>query len=319
MGVLSSIMFAVSVTIGQAEKPVDPSLQELAPLVGTWTGTFDVPEMTIKEADVTYSWSIDGKYLEARWSTRDGKDLGPELFTFDPISKTFRMWGFDPDSFYEATWQIEGKKWTGQYAGTRFTGERTKNSIVLEFEGSSTVAMKFIPEGGDKAIGVGKMTRANKQPASLQHLEAFMKDFGGDWVNESVAEESVGPVKAGEKFTAYHSYKWSPDKESVYLTYSAEFGGKTFDTTKGLVGWDAVKKAVVLRWFDSLGSSGDMIFTKDGQGWKYRWSSTDPNGAEYLWNGTITLDVGIQRVHETNRKIKGEAKPDHELTWKRRS
>ena len=88
---------------------------------------------------------------------------------------------------------------------------------------------------------------------------------------------------------------------------------------KALSAADAIKKALVLRWFDSLGSSGEMTFTKEAQGWKYNWTSTDPSGGEYLWNGTITLDAGIQRVHETDREIKGEAKPDHELTWKRKS
>jgi hypothetical protein len=48
---------------------------------------------------------LDGKYLKANWTTVDGKELGPEWFTWDPIRKTFRMWGFDADNFYEATWQ----------------------------------------------------------------------------------------------------------------------------------------------------------------------------------------------------------------------
>ena len=102
--------------------------------------TFDVPELPVKEAMVTCNWMLDGKYLESRWCKMDGTDLGPELLTWDPINKTIKMWGFDTESFYEATWQIEGKKWTGKYAGTKFTGQPTKDTIVLEFEGDSIVA-----------------------------------------------------------------------------------------------------------------------------------------------------------------------------------
>ena len=40
MGFLSSIILAASVTIGQADKPADPHLQQLAPLVGNLDGDF---------------------------------------------------------------------------------------------------------------------------------------------------------------------------------------------------------------------------------------------------------------------------------------
>lgn len=165
------------------------------------------------------------------------------------------------------------------------------------------------------SLAVGQV----EQPAYRQQLDGWAKGFAGEWVSEFVAEQDVGPVKKGEKFNAYHSYKWSPDKEALYLTYSAEIGGKTFDTTKGIAGWDAVKKAIVVRWFDSLGSTGEFAFTKKGQGWHYTWRSSDADGGEYLWTGTITIESGIQRVHETNRKVKGEARPDQDLTWKRKS
>ena len=162
MGFLSSVLLAASVTIGQADKAADPNLQQLAPIIGSWTVTFDDPEMPVKEARVTYTWMLDGKYIEASWSTLDGKDLGPELITWDPIKKTIKLWGFDTVSFYEATFQIEGKKWTGKYEGTKFTGERTKNTIVLEFKDDSTILTKSYHDGSDKVAGTSKFTRVDK-------------------------------------------------------------------------------------------------------------------------------------------------------------
>ena len=79
-----------------------------------------------------------------------------------------------------------------------------------------------------------------------------------------------------------------------------------------------MKKAVVVRWFDSLGSTGEISFKKDGERWHYNWVSTDADGGEYFWTSTVTIER-----HPTCARygptIKGEAKPDLELTWKRKS
>lgn len=319
MVILYGVLLTASVTMGQADKPADPHLQQLAPIIGDWVATFDVPEMTLKEAKVRYQWILDGRFLEGRWYSMDGKELGPELFTWDPVTESIRMWGFDLESFYDATWQIDGRKWTGDYSATRFTGERMGDRFVLQFEGDSTILLKFIPSGSEQATGAGKFVRDVKQPASLEHLQAFANDFVGNWVGEFVIEDAIGPLKQGDTYTAQHSYTWSPDRESLHLTYSAQAEGQTFDTTKGIAGWDAARQAIVVRWFDSLGSTGELTFAKDGQAWKYDWVSTDGEGQKYTWNSTVTVEGDVQRVHDTNRMIKGEAKPDLHLTWKRKS
>lgn len=322
MGFLSSIVIVASVTITQADKPADPHLQQLAPLVGTWTVDLDLPNFPIKRATVTTKWILGGRYLESRWRKMDGTDLGPEIFTWDPVDNIIKMWGFDSDTFYESMWQIEGTKWTGKYSGTGFVGQRSKSTIVLEFEGDSTIILKAFADGSDEATGSGRFTKAKTGPVerpAQQQLNDWAEDFAGEWFNESVAEEDMGPVKKGDKFDAFHSYTWSPDKEALYLTYSAEFHGQVFDTTKGVAGWDAVRKGVVVRWFDSLGSTGELVFTKKGQNWHYTWASTDAEGGKFSWKGTITFGPGVQRVHDADRMIKGVASPDLHLTWKRKS
>ena len=131
------------------------------PLVGNWDVTFDWPGIPLKEAKVTYRWALGGKYLEARWSKKDGTDLGPELFTWDPVKEGIRMWGFDSESFYEATWRVDGKKWIGKFSGTRFTGEDTKGTIVLEFDKTSSVLLTHTPDGTEKPDGTAKFKRSS--------------------------------------------------------------------------------------------------------------------------------------------------------------
>ena len=155
----TALLLAASMTIGQSGETADPNLKQLTPLVGSWKVTFDWPGMPFDEAKVTYRWKLKGRYLEARWSKTDGTDLGPELFAWDPIKKSIRMWGFDPESFYEATWSFDGKKWAGKFSGTRFTGEETESTIHLEFQNDSSISVQHTPKGADKPRGFAKFTR----------------------------------------------------------------------------------------------------------------------------------------------------------------
>jgi hypothetical protein len=151
-----------------------------------------------------------------------------------------------------------------------------------------------------------------------KHLKAWAEEFAGAWVNESVLEEDVGPMKKGTKFTAYHSFEWSPDKEALFLQYRAEAGGNTFNTTKGIAGWDGSKNAVVVRWFNSLGANGEFSYTAKGQEWTMVWHSTDSEGTESAFIGTTTIAGDRQHIHMTNRKVGEEAKPDRDITWTRK-
>jgi hypothetical protein len=162
MSCLTTLFVATSMALGQTADSVDPNLKQLAPLVGSWNVTFDVPDIPFTEAKVTYKWVMEGKYLEARWSKPDGTYLGPELFVWDPIGKTIRMWGFDPESFYEATWSIEGRKFTGKYTGTRLKGEKTKDTIVLEFESDSSITAKATSDDPQKPGGSFSFTRVSQ-------------------------------------------------------------------------------------------------------------------------------------------------------------
>ena len=150
---------AVSTTFRpMAAEPADANLQQLAPLVGEWHVTFDLPGFPYTETKATYKWILGGRYLEARWYSMDGIELGPELFAWDPVSKVIRMWGFDSETFYEGVWQIDGPRWTSKYAGVRFAGEETKTDVVLEFKGDSEVLATLKSPDPDRP-GTAKFVR----------------------------------------------------------------------------------------------------------------------------------------------------------------
>ncbi len=319
MSIFSTAFLAAAVVIGQAAGPANPHLQQLSPLVGSWTGNIDLPGLPDQNVKVTYQWTLEGKFLEARWQTLDGTDLGPEFFAWDPIHQTIKLWGFDPLSFYVATWHIDGNVWTGKYTGTQHGGDPTDSTIILEFGDDGTLTLKGLAPDSDKTNVFGKLTRVTPTGPGSSLLAAFMEDFGGEWVTEMTAEVGLGPLKQGDKFNAYHAYTWSPDREAAFLTFCGHKDGQVFDNTKGIVGWDPSRKAVVLRWYDSLGATAEMVVRKkEGAIWYFDWDGSDAEGGKYTWTGTITLDAEKRHVRETKRIVKGEARPDRAFTWTRK-
>jgi hypothetical protein len=149
------------VPVAQPEASIEANLKPLARLVGSWNATFDIPDFPFDETKVTYRWVLDGRYLEGRWSTTDGQDLGPELFTWDPAENLVRMWGFDTESFYEATWQLAGDQWIGKYSGTRFSGEKTNTTVSVEFKHADSIHIMFTPEGATEPVGTADLVRVN--------------------------------------------------------------------------------------------------------------------------------------------------------------
>ncbi len=319
MVVFSAAFLAAAAVIGQAGEPANPHLQQLSPLVGSWAGNLDLPGLPNQSVTVTYQWALEGKFLEARWQTLDGTDLGPEFFAWDPSNQTIKLWGFDPLSFYVAIWHIDGKVWTGKYSGTQHGGDPNDSTIILEFGDDDTLTLKGLAPDSDKPNEFGKLTRVTPTVPGSKLLAAFMEDFGGGWVAELTAEAELGPLKQGEKFIAYHAYTWSPDGEAAFLTYRGHKNGEVFDNTKGLVGWDPSRKAVVLRWYDSLGATGEMVVRKkEGAIWYFDWDGVDAEDGKFTWTGTITLDAEKRHVRETNRIVQGKSRPDRTFTWTRK-
>lgn len=143
--------------------PVDANLKKLEPLIGSWDVVFDSPVVSFKEAHVTYRWAMGGRYLEARWTLPDGTYLGPELFVWDPNRQAVRMWGFDVDSFYEATWRIDGTSWTCIFDGWRLAGDRVHSNVEMKFKDDGSIVATFTPVGTQKPDGTVTFRRAHEK------------------------------------------------------------------------------------------------------------------------------------------------------------
>lgn len=145
------------------QPPVDANLKQLERLIGKWDVVFDAPAVPFREAHATYQWAIGGKYLEALWYLPDGTFLGPELFVWDPSREAVRMWGFDTNSFYDATWRIDGARWTCIFDGWQLAGDRVHSAVEMEFKDDGSILATFTPVGSDQPEGTVTFTRPQSE------------------------------------------------------------------------------------------------------------------------------------------------------------
>jgi hypothetical protein len=143
--------------------PVDANLKQLEPLIGAWDVVFDSPVVPFREAHVTYRWAIGGRYLEASWTLPDATYLGPELFVWDPSREAVRMWGFDVDSFYDATWRIDGTRWTCIFDGWRLAGDKVHSTVEMNFRDDGSIVATFTPVGAEQPEGTVTFRRAQEK------------------------------------------------------------------------------------------------------------------------------------------------------------
>ncbi len=103
------------------------------------------PDQIMRYFPGTWEWSReDGSSGNVDWkAVADGKALsGPGFST---------RGGTD---FGLGGWESHGKKWTGSYSGIQLSGEKTKDTLVLEFDGDSTILLTAKPADGDNVEAV---------------------------------------------------------------------------------------------------------------------------------------------------------------------
>ena len=328
----AAVVIAASIIAGQAdgENGIDQNLKALSPLVGSWNVEFEWPDLPVDKAKVTYRWVLNGKYLQAKWGTMDGEDLGPEYFAWDPTKEKIRLWGFDPWSFSKAVWRIDGDVWTGNYTGTKFTGESSKSTITLEFKGGNTVHVTRTPKGSEQPDGTATFVRATPRPdqeaqraADNRYLRIWKEYFQGNWDTKLVeGEDREGRLKVDA--TGTWSCKLSPTE--VCMLFQATSNGSPDSST--VAGYDPKSDA----W-------KEVSFMADGSHLTQFYFATpkelagDPVGkeikgvAEFVYaDGRVESGkIGVQLIsrdkfkyYAVNRKLDGTLQPDLVLIMQRK-
>ena len=132
----------------------------------------------------------------------------------------------------------------------------------------------------------------------LKNLEWMV----GDWASEA-AQSSPVTMHSSCDWTASHSFlirKFSADTKDGMIVAGTE-----------VIGWDPRAKTIRSWTFDSDGSFGESIWTRDGDRWLIKHHGTAADGSDMAVTHVATcLDPNTLTLRSTDRIVNGEKKPD---------
>jgi len=143
------------------ESPEEPSLQELAWLVGSWTFPSDGAE-----ARMVVEWAEGKKYLLCRTTRKQGDETttATQILAVHPSTGAIQSWTFESDgSLGEAVWSRTDKGWRAKVKSVTADGDKATATTVLTPIDENTFTFQSTERtvDGEKVADVGpiKVTR----------------------------------------------------------------------------------------------------------------------------------------------------------------
>jgi uncharacterized protein (TIGR02246 family) len=143
------------------ESPEEPSLRELAWLVGSWTFPSDGAE-----ARMVVEWAEGKKHLLCRTTRRQGDDTttATQILAVHPSTGAIQSWTFESDgSLGEAVWSRTDKGWTAKVKSVTADGDKATATTTLTPIDENTFTFQSTDRtvDGEKVADVGpiKVTR----------------------------------------------------------------------------------------------------------------------------------------------------------------
>jgi uncharacterized protein (TIGR02246 family) len=140
------------------ESPEEPSLRELAWLVGTWTFPSDGAE-----ARMVVEWAEGKKYLLCRTTRKqdDETTTATQILAVHPSTGAIQSWTFESDgSLGEAVWSRDDKGWKAKVKSVTADGDKAAATTILTpvDENSFTFRSTERTVDGEPAEDVGPIT-----------------------------------------------------------------------------------------------------------------------------------------------------------------
>jgi hypothetical protein len=124
-------------------------------------------------------------------------------------------------------------------------------------------------------------------------LKEWAEAFTGVFTYETTTALAIeGVCEKGESYEACSSTEWIQENVALVKKNTHKVKGKVIATGVELIGWDAVKGAIVTSEVDSLGSRLNGVITKRGDQWIGRAQGTLGDGRKVQVTSTITIEDG---------------------------
>ena len=137
------------------ESPEEPSLRELAWLVGSWTFPSDGAE-----ARMVVEWAEGKKHLLCRTTRKqdDETTTATQILAVHPSTGAIQSWTFESDgSLGEAVWSRNDKSWTAKVKSVTADGDKATATTTLTPIDENTFTFQTTERtvDGEKAADVG--------------------------------------------------------------------------------------------------------------------------------------------------------------------
>jgi len=141
---------------------LDPSLQELEWLIGTWHAVAKGRDVTS-----TYEWDENKAFIRGKFTVKEGDKViesGTHMIGKDNAKGVIRSWIFQSEgAFGRAVWTREGKKWTIDVHGVRADGRELTATVIYGQVDPNTFTWQAVNQALDDVpvedIGPIKVTK----------------------------------------------------------------------------------------------------------------------------------------------------------------
>jgi uncharacterized protein (TIGR02246 family) len=177
----------------------------------------------------------------------------------------------------------------------------TATPIVLRF------ISLWIRQNGKWKLESIRETRPPSATNVSEYL-AVLEPFVGEW------SATIGPN------TVHVSAKWNPTKTFLRRERSIQSEGKQVFGGTQEIGWDPVSQKIKSWVFNSDGSTGEGLWSLEGNSWIVLTTTTLPDGrtssATQVWKFTNKNTIVWKSIHGD---FEGESTPDFEITLQRQA
>jgi uncharacterized protein (TIGR02246 family) len=136
-------------------------------------------------------------------------------------------------------------------------------------------------------------------PSNRTNLRGLEK-FVGDWAQE----QEKGHVER-------LSIAWADNENFVIATFATTVGNMSIGKATQWIGWDPVEKRVRSWIFDAAGGFGEGSWTKDGDKWVIKTTSTLQDGKKATATYVVSaVDPDTVTLEAKDRTIEGKPIPD---------
>ena len=229
------------------------------------------------------------------------------------------------------------------------TGERTSGREALLadyaalFKQSPTITLSGDAQdirvmGGDTALvdGVSHVVSPSAEPASSAYSAVYVKE-DGQWLIDTIYEsdlpvpetprQALAPLEwmvgvwqdESDTATVTSTMRWSLSEAFLIRSYDVDREDEEPFQGQQIIGWDPAAKQVRSWWFNSDGSFGEAVWSKNGAEWILRKVETLADGRLASGTQVVTrLDNDTITVQTIAKEIDGAPEPAAEpVTMKR--